>query len=211
MKIRTSLLALLSAFLLIACGGGDDTPLSTAAEVKTAYDAAPSVLESWHAQSKEEQGDVVMMQYRPDFTLQEPFRLVVFYQGRTIYDERRWLIGQGHMIMSDGTDVVLINEYAGSRDSGNSVVLINSQRPTAIQSLPVQVPGQDYVAAVRDIREWRDGWLIISASYIAPWGSTINRWVMYHPKKQEFVDCGELGSNRHPDWGPAASPICRYR
>lgn len=212
MKIRTSLLALLSAFLFIACGGGDDAPLPTATEVKAVYDAAPPVLQSWYSQPASARGEVVMTQYRPDFSLSQPFRLVVAYKGKTIYDERRWLITERHAIMSDGTDVTIVTAYdePSVSISGVSAVFINGEKIAKLQSLPVRITGQDRSAAVRDIREWRDGWLLIYASYSAQNGS-ISRWAMYHPKTGDFVDCGELGSNRWPDWGPSVSSVCQYR
>lgn len=212
MKLASRLFSLVFALLVAACGGGDDTPLPTAVEVKAAYDAAPPVLQSWYAQPASARGDVVMTQYRPDFTLTQPFRLVVSYQNRTIYDERRWFITDRHAIMSDGTDVLLVTAYdePSVSISGTSVVFINGEKLAKLQSLPVRITGQDRSAAVRDIREWRDGWLLIYASYSAQQG-LIGRWAMYHPKTGEFVDCGEFGSSRWPDWGPSAPDICLYR
>ncbi len=212
MKLVSYLLALVSALLIAACGGGDSVPLDNAAEVKTTFDAAPSRLQSWYSQSKEERGDVQMMLYPVDLFLPEPFHLVVSYRGRIIYDEQRWLITERHAVMSDGTDVVVVSEHVSAGDwSGSSIVFINGEKITRLQSLPVPISGQDYPAAVRDIREYRDGWIMLVASLNGRGGYYVYRWAMYHPKTGEFVDCGEYGSNREPSWGPPMSSICRQR
>lgn len=203
--------------LLAACGGGGDdelsVPLATAVDVKVAFDTAPQLVNNYSVQTSAERGNVEMV-YLDQSTSNDPYHLIVRYKSTTIYDKAIWGIYSLHGIASDGTDMILLSEYSSPGSwSGESVVFINGEKVPAIQFLPVRFSGKDYPAtdypaAVRDIREYRDGWLIIFATIYARGGYYVNRWAMYRPRSGEFVDCGELDSEREPSWGPSVSMAC---
>jgi len=173
---------IVTALFLAACGGsgddGDTLPLATADEVKVAFDKAPRILPS-----------VGVQVGPPPRFMTDPNS--VEYRGVT----------------SAGVPIVLkiVSTY---RLAATSTVLVGWVFPPEIQMLPVSYTGYpDEPVAVRDIREYRDGWLIIYAAW-GTYGLSINRWAMYRPITKEFIDCGELGSNREPSWGPPASSVC---
>lgn len=188
-------------------------PLATAVEVKESFDQAPQMLQNYFAQSARERG-LVEMEYLQDDDFKDPWHLVIHYKGEVIYDKILWAIYQVHGITSDGTDVIVVTEYESPGSwSGVSVVFVNGEIIPLLQSLPVNF-GQrgDSPAAVREIREYQDGWFIIYATLRARGDYDARRWAMYHPGSKEFVDCGELNSNRDPtSWGPSASPLCVLR
>lgn len=209
-----SLFAFIATLLLAACGGGGDAgdeplPLANATEVKAAFDQAPRILENYFSQSAVDRGNVEMIYLEPS-GLNDPWHLVVTYKKNKIYDNTMWAIYNRHGIAKDGTDVVLLSEYTSPGDwSGSSVVFIDGEKAPSFQSLPADF-GQygNIPATIRDVREHKDGWLIIQAVLAGRGGFYINRWAMYRPSTKEFIDCGEFESNRHSDWGPPASPVC---
>lgn len=116
-RIRTSWLFLslvvVSLFAFTACGGGgedkNDLPLSTAQEVKAAYDAAPLLTNNWFAQSPAQQGKV-KMEY-PGLGTDPNWRLIIHYDGASVYDKTLWAIYQRHGVTARGDDFIVVTEY----------------------------------------------------------------------------------------------------
>lgn len=207
----------LSVALLAACGGdGEGMSLpATATEVKFAFDRAPVIFENYFFEvatyGRASDPDTVMEWHQTSD--KDPYRLVIRYKGSTIYDKTLWAIYQIHGTTTDGTNLIIVTEYPSPGGiSGESVVFLNGAKVPVLQSLPVDF-GQygHFPAAVREIREYREGWLIIFATLRSRGDYYVNRWAMYHPVTREFIDCGELDSNRDSSWGPSSSSTCVRR
>lgn len=209
---RAALVALSLAFVA-ACGGGDESsvPLKTAAEVKAAFEQAPRILKNYFSIEKANDPDTEMEYLQAND--REPWHLVVRYKGAVVYDRALFAIYTANGTMADGTDVIVLNEHQSPGDwSGTSVVFVNGVKVPVLQSLPVNFGQYGYFpAAVREIREYGDGWFIIYARISGRGGYYVNRWAMYRTWSGEFIDCGELDSNREPSWGPGLSPVCVRR
>ncbi len=175
--------------MLAACGGGGDDipamPFSTAAEVRAA------------------------------FLNESESRRILPYVGEPVGPEPQSMADPSDIefrgVTSAGVPVVLTLRFR-YRLTPISKVSVGGILVPELQQISARIAGQDYLAPVLEIREYKAGWLLIYASlraYQMNWWA--ERWVMYHPGTKQFIDCGEDGSIRPPEWGPAVSPVCVQR
>lgn len=212
------LAVLFAATLIAACGGSDEpeVPFATATDVKAAYDAAPQIMSDYFS-GRGTKNPLVYMRYLKQGepgNFREPWHFVIQYGDKVIYDNAVTFPYADHGVAFKGVDLIVVREHSSSPNlpATKSVVFVNGERIQVLESISVNMGASGILpAVVYDVREYR-GWLIIYAGkgvYNAPW--RVERWVMYHLESKTFVDCGEYGSNRHPDWGPSAPSVCERR
>ncbi len=211
-------LTMLCLSLLAACGGGDENsvPLSTAEEVKMAFDKLPVILGDYGYTMPDEAStaDVQMRSiYDP---LNKRWDAVVTFRGvilQKVHGNPNGDYTPGVSLMWGGSSygiITIVTEYTPAQDwSGSSRVFLDDREIESLRYIRTNL-GEGHDAAVREIREYHDGWFIVRATFQGDKGS-IQRWVMYQPVTQELIDCGEYGSNREPSWGPSLSPACLRR
>jgi len=180
-SVLRAILAALGLTFLVACGGGDDgatIPFTTATEVQAAFNKSKTIL--------------------PEV-------------GKRVGPEPQAMLDPSEFefrgVTSTGVPVVLTLRFV-YRSTPTSKVSVDGTLVPELQQILARIDGQDYSTPVLDIREYQ-GWLLIYASlraYGADW--QVERWVMYHPKTKQFVDCGEVGSIRPSEWGAAVSSSC---
>lgn len=175
---------LLIALVLTACGGGDNgatIPFATAAEVQAAFNRSQPLLGAG-------------TQVSPDpKSMADP----------TDFESRG--------VTSAGVPVVLMLRFY-YRLVPTSKVSVGGTLVPELQQILARFDGRDFPAPVLDIREY-EGWLLLYASLRPYTGFNwrVERWVMYHPETKQFVDCGEVGSIRPAELGPAVPSSCVQR
>lgn len=183
-----ALVALISS--LTACGGGDweeiNPPPQTAKAAEKAFHEAST--DVFHDGSGTAPG--LEWSRNPSVPVDH---FIVRFGERVIYDEYHWFVYGHRGQMSDGTDVVLVHEYAYADDSGRSTLFVGG-RQVSLPDLRVERSGANHRATLRNVREYGDGWLIGFASYdpISSAETPVHyAWVLYHVRTGRVIDLGE--------------------
>ncbi len=184
------IMALIAILSLTGCGGGDwediNPPPETAkAAEKAFHEAATDVF-------RDGSGTAPGLEWSRDASVPVDHFIVRFGE-RVIYDEYHWFVYGHRGQMIDGTDVVLVHEYAYADDSGRSTLFVGGRR-ALLPDLRIERTGANLPATLRNVREFGDGWLIGFASY-DPISSTevpVNYvWILYHVRTGRVLNLGE--------------------